>query len=384
MRSTQANSGRLEVENATLSLRPTVRSSLAMTLGGMADAFLYAYLPLNATTLELNAFSVGAILSINKFVRVLSNRWVNALAAVTGLKHIVSMAICLAALTSMSYAFEMPLWFWLLVRVVWGISYSMFRFASVQYVQVAPHKGEALGIATSIKELGPVLAYWFGPIVLTTWGASPVFLTSAVATLMGMALLHNLPNPKAKVVLKEVVRFQKPNWLDAWVFISSFLIDGFVVVTVSILLRSHANFWSEHVLMNTAIFISMRRVFQIILAPLTGSAIRRYGHRLVFALSSVLICVALGFMAGGIIVEALVIVFAAAAVNNVCMPLFALQRSSTRENYNAFAKLSTAKDIGAAVGALIGLPLVGVVEPRWIFSVLCVGSTYTLYRVLRR
>ncbi len=365
-------------------MRPTVRSSLAMTLGSMADAFLYAYLPLNATTLELNAFSVGAILSINKFVRVLSNRWVNALAAVTGLKHIVSMAICLAALTSMSYAFEMPLWFWLLVRVVWGISYSMFRFASVQYVQVAPHKGEALGIATSIKELGPVLAYWFGPIVLTTWGASPVFLTSAMATLMGMTLLHNLPNPKAKVVLKEVVRFQKPNWLDGWVFISSFLIDGFVVVTVSILLRSHANFWSEHVLMNTAIFISMRRVFQIILAPLTGSAIRRYGHRLVFALSSVLICVALGFMAGGIIVEALVIVFAAAAVNNVCMPLFALQRSSIRENYNAFAKLSTAKDIGAAVGALIGLPLVGVVEPRWIFSVLCVGSIYTLYRVLRR
>lgn len=363
-----------------LSLSPTIVASLAMALGGMADAFLYAYLPVNAHVLGLSAMAVGVILSINKFVRFFFNRWVNALAKPLGLKAILFFALILSSLTALAYAFSMSLWLWIVVRIVWGAAYSMFRFSSVQFAQLAPNKYQAMGLITAIRELGPVAAYWIGPLILSLWGVQLTFITAALLPLLCLPFLMNLPLMKSQMHTPSTTKFQKANWLDVWVFISSFLIDGLIVVGVSILLEIKGNVTPENILLNTAIFVSLRRVFQIVLAPIAGSIIGNFGFKKVFTWSSATICLSLIFLIGNIIIPSLIVLFISATFNNVCLPLFALEQVNTESNYNIFTKMATSKDIGGALGALVGLQLLQSVQHQLLFSIILILTAITLFK----
>lgn len=362
------------------SLSPTIVASAAMTLGGMADAFLYAYLPVNAHVLGLSAMAVGVILSINKFVRYFFNRWVNALAKPLGLRIILLLALVLSGFTALAYAFPMPLWLWIIVRIAWGAAYSMFRFSSVQFAQLAPNKSQAMGLTTALRELGPVAAYWTGPLILSLWGAQITFIAAAFLPLLCLPFLRSLPPMKSEIHTPSTTRFQKANWLDAWVFISSFLIDGLIVVGISILLEIKGNATPENLLFNTAIFVSLRRVFQIVLAPIAGNIIGKFGFRKVFRWSSALICISLMLLIGNIIIPSLIILFISAAFNNVCLPLFALEQVNTESNYNTFTKMASSKDLGGAVGALVGLQLLQSFQHQLLFSIILLLAAITLFK----
>ncbi|WP_159800773.1 MFS transporter [Flavobacterium sp. MK4S-17] len=370
--------------NATpQSLSPTIVASVAMALGGMADAFLYAYLPVNAKVLGLSVIAVGVILSINKFVRFFFNRWVNALAKPLGLKAILFLASVLSSISALAYAFPMPLWLWIIVRIAWGSAYSMFRFSSVQFAQLAPNKSHAIGLTTALRELGPVVAYWIGPMILSLWGVRILFITAALLPLLCFPFLRALPPLKPEIHTPSTTRFQKANWLDTWVFISSFLIDGLIVVGVSISFEIKGNPDPENLLLNTAVFISLRKVFQIVLAPAAGNIIGKFGFRRVFIWSSVTICASLMLLLGNIIIPSLIILFISAAFNNVCLPLFALEEATTESNYNTFTKLASSKDLGGAVGALVGLQLMQSVQHQLLFSILLLLAAITLFKIFK-
>ncbi len=370
-------------KSAYQSFIPTIVASTTMAAGGMADAFLYAYLPVNAQALGLSAMAVGAILSINKFVRFFFNRWVNALVQPWGLRKILLVAILLSAATAFLYTISIPLWGWIFVRIVWGAAYTMFRFTAVQYSMVAPDKAHAISITTALRETGPIATYLIGPFILSAWGVGITFASTALLTLAYIPWIMNLPTMKTDIQEANSLQFQKASWLDGWVFISSFLADGLIIVALSVLMDFNSTTSLHGVLVTTALFISLKRIFQIVLAPLAGWLINQWDHKTIFLWSSVTFCLSVVMLTIEWAQVGILVMFAAAAINNVCLPLFALYASSSSENHNTFTKLSTAKDLGGALGALLGLELVLSVPNYLLFASLLAGSTFILIKTLK-
>jgi MFS family permease len=362
------------------SMVPTIIASLAMAVGGMSDAFLYAYLPVHSTSLGIGAIALGMILSINKFVRFFFNRWVNALAHTLGLRNILLAALIIAAITSLSYQFAMPLWLWLLSRTTWGAAYAMFRFSSVQYADIAPSKGKAIGLTTALRELGPIAAYFIGPFILSKYGPQTTFTAAFIFTLMCIPLVYRLPLMKSDTSHPHTFKFQKGNWLDAWTFLAAFLVDGLIVVAMSLLInfKDHQN--TDNILWITAGFIAIRRVLQMLIAPISGWLIHHFGYKKTFMASAFAFIPGLLLLLADYSTTGIIFLSLAAVINNVTLPLFALNAKNTADNYNTFTKLATAKDIGGAIGALIGVWLVQQLDQQFLFSGLLVFTAITLYK----
>lgn len=362
------------------SMLPTVIASLVMAIGGMSDAFLYAYLPVNATSLGIGAMALGFILSVNKFVRFFFNRWVNSLACTLGLRNILLVALFLASITSFSYHFEMPIWLWILSRVLWGAAYTMFRFSSVQYAAIAPSKGKAMGITAAMKEIGPIAAYLIGPLIFSTYGSQITFTLSAILSMLCIPLVFTLPIMRSEIKNSRIFNFQKANWLDVWTFLSAFLVDGLIVVAMSLIINFNDYPNANNILSVTAGFIAIRRILQILVAPFSGWLVHHNGYKKIFIASAFffipgILLLILGYSAIGIILISL-----AAVVNNVTLPLFALNEKNTADNYNTFTKMATAKDMGGAIGALIGVWLVKQIDYRFLFIGLLIFTIIAFYK----
>ena len=82
-------------ENQT-SLKPAAFSALALAFASLGDAFLYPFLPLNFETVGIPVLWVGVILSINRFVRILSNTLMVHAFSRYGLRSIMVIAAAFA------------------------------------------------------------------------------------------------------------------------------------------------------------------------------------------------------------------------------------------------------------------------------------------------
>ncbi len=349
------------------SVLPTVIASLAMAVGSMSDAFLYAYLPVHSASLGLGAMALGMILSINKFVRFFFNRWVNALVYPFGLRNILLAALLMAAFTSLSYQFNMPLWLWLISRTAWGAAYAMFRFASVQYADLAHSKAKAIGITTALRELGPITAYFVGPLLLAAYGPQITFSAASALSLAFLPFVFMLPLMKSESNHPQTFKFQKGNWLDGWTFISAFLVDGLIVVAMSLLInfKEHQN--TSNILWITASFIALRRALQLMVAPVSGWLVQRLGYKRAFMASALAFLPGIALLVIDFPITGILLLSLAAVVNNVTLPLFALHAKNTADNYNTFTKMATAKDMGGAIGALTGVWLIQHINQQFLF-----------------
>ncbi|WP_194972619.1 MFS transporter [Aquiflexum lacus] len=366
-----------------ISVMPTVMASIAMSVGGMADAFLYAYLPVYAPGLGLGNISLGIILSVNKFVRLFFNRWVNVLAHTLGLRNILIAALLLGAITSFTYQLNMPLWLWIISRISWGAAYAMFRFSSIQYSALAPSKGQAIGLITALREIGPITAYLIGPLILSIYGPEVTFAASSILTLAFIPLVVNLPLMKSQSGHHHSFSIQKVNCLDLWTFLSGFIVDGLIVVSISLLIDFKEHHPTNSILVFTAGLISLRRVLQIVIAPISGWLVQKIGYKATFLWSSFAFIPGLLLLTTGNSTIGIVLLSTAAVVNNVTLPLFALFAKNTIDNYNTFTKLVTAKDIGGALGALSGVYLIQQMDYSILFTILLIFISTTLFKTFK-
>ncbi|MEQ8531033.1 MAG: hypothetical protein RIB86_04245, partial [Imperialibacter sp.] len=101
---------------------PPVYASLVLAFASFGDAYLYAFLPVNATGIGLSLASVGLLLSINRFIRLFANRWLLVVLSKYGFRLVTIVAAGLAALSTVGYGAGLGLVGWLLMRVIWGVA----------------------------------------------------------------------------------------------------------------------------------------------------------------------------------------------------------------------------------------------------------------------
>lgn len=355
------------VSGRTRSLSPSVWSSLLMAIAGMGDALLYAYLPVKGEALGFSLFTIGLLLSINKFTRFFTNRWVAYISDRWRIKNVLLFGVVLAALTTFTYALDPAIWIWIVARLIWGAAYSALRFSTIQYAGISHRVGSALGIGRSIQDAGPLLAYWIGPVMLAWIGAEATFSSWALLLVMLLPVFYLLPDIQHETQEIKPFSFQKPQWIDVWVFISSFTVEGLVVVGISRLVNLGD---TGHLLLVSALYISLRRLLNVMISPASGWLSDTFGMERVFHYSCMLITGGTLLIALRIGEAGIMLAFMGSSVNLTLVPIVAIQLNPSNKSFEALTRMNTSRDMGSAFGALLGLSLLNTVDIQVIFMLL--------------
>ncbi len=297
---------------------------------------------------------VGVLLSINRFVRILSNGLMVAVFAKYGMRAVMIAAVALAILSTVGYALATVVVFWIVLRICWGLSFSAMRIGTVGYALQHPRQGIALGVSRSLQEAGPMIALFIAPVLLNNLDNRHIFFLLAVLSLPALYFAWCLPRsqeilPASKV--KPFIRF--PSALNSITLMSATVIDGIVVVVLGVLFLHHKN--DMTLLMATtfaAFYLGYRRICLVALSPVAGWMADRFGLDNLFNLSIAIVIFGLIVLALGWVAVGSVIVFAFYSVHVAITPGAATK--GELNSLDAVAENATWRDIGAAIGTLLG------------------------------
>ena len=179
---------------------PTARAVALVTAAALlGDTLLYSALPVNATRLGLDALAIGLVLSLNRWVRLLTNPIAARLYERIPAGALVVAALALAVISTASYAVPAALALFLGARLLWGLTWSLLRLGTLlSAIESAsapgqrPRTGRALGNARAIYGLGYFGGALYAPFAVDAFGWERAVLGAALFTLLlgvGPALL---------------------------------------------------------------------------------------------------------------------------------------------------------------------------------------------------
>ncbi len=177
---------------------------LPLALVIMGDSLMYVVLPTAAAdfgvtrTLGLStAFWVGLALSINRFIRLVSNSIAARVYERNGLKWPFVLSVMLGALTTLAYALSSGILMLLLARALWGVSYSFMRLAS-QIVAFrfgsSTARGRYLGFFNAGQRLGSLFAVTVGAAIVAVTSPQSTFAVLAGIGVLGVLIALKAPS----------------------------------------------------------------------------------------------------------------------------------------------------------------------------------------------
>lgn len=354
-------------------LPPYLYASASLAFALMGDAFLYSFLPVNASSVLLSGTWIGVVLSVNRFIRILFNPVIVYVFSRLGFRIPTIVATCLAVLTTGGYGLGLNVGDWILLRMLWGLSYSVLRISVLTYALDFPRKGFALGLSQSLTEAGPLLALLIGPFFLERTSPSVTFLLLACLSVPGIYFACQLPERAHPVPYRLSVKLRFPTTFNSLAFVSAFSVEGMLIVLVGILLQQTQPGWtSVEITAIAAGFLSFRRVCSLLVSPLTGWLADQFGLIPVFSGSVLLVGTGLLLLSTGFVLAGLIVVL---TVYNIQSALSAGSSAEGETDATQAVSLNTAfRDAGAAFGALAAGFL--LTFPR--LDLLFMGSSFTI------
>ena len=337
------------------SFRGALRASSVMAFAGLGDALLYPVLPVYGKELGFSVVFIGVLLSINRFVRILANTPIANLVKKIGMRKMLLITASLAVITTFMYGLKLGVITFLIARIFWGLSYSGLKIATLNYASMAKEKsGLAFGLTQSIKSLGAVFILWFGPVVINEFGVQNGLFLIAVISVIGILLAYSLPNNTIKYTddkVKSKVTFG-PSPMNLLVWVLSVSIDGILVVTLAHLLSSNDMILSE-MLVYVASYLLLKRLFVILFSVIGGLLTLRYSPSILFTLAVIGCLIAMLLISLNVIIIGVLLAFLCNTIVVTFSPLVAIKEQ--KNALQAISSVSTWWDLGAAIGALIGL-----------------------------
>jgi predicted MFS family arabinose efflux permease len=336
-----------------IGLKASVFAALALAFASFGDAFLYPFLPLNFQSVGLPVVWVGLILSINRFVRILSNAFMVRAFSRYGLRSIMVIAVILAITSTFGYGLAMGILSWVLLRIMWGLAFSAMRIGILGYALQHQRRGFSFGLSRSLQEAGPMLSLFVAPILITYLDSKPIFYFLSVLSLPALYFAWKLPVTDDKTKMVESRRLLNwPSTLNSITLVSAIVIDGIIVVVLGMLFlryRDQIDLVTATAL--AASYLGYRRICLVALSTVGGVISDKVGMERMFNISLALVILGLLVIISGWIGTGAVIVFTFYSINSAITPGSALRSS---HSLAAIAENATWRDIGAAIGTLLG------------------------------
>ena len=170
----------------------------------MGDSLMYVVLPVAAADFGVSdrlglaaSFWIGLALSINRFIRLVSNAAAATAYQRLGVRWPFVASIAVGALTTLTCGLGRGLAPLLLARAAWGISYSFMRLAAhlTAFGVGASHmRGRMLGFFNSGQRLGSLVAVTAGAMLFQLWSREATFAVLAGIGLLGMIAASQVPD----------------------------------------------------------------------------------------------------------------------------------------------------------------------------------------------
>ena len=188
---------------------PTVLSAVAVAFLIMGDSFLYSALPVSAPDLHLSLFQVSILLSANRWVRLASNTAVALLLPRLPARWFFTGASVLGMASTVVFVRQPTFGVMVLARIVWGLSWSVFRQAAYLAVWREPRErqGRQLGYWWGIVRIGSGVGVLLGGMVLDLRGFAPAFWVLSGLAALGVGVAAFIRWPRAAGPFQESVPF---------------------------------------------------------------------------------------------------------------------------------------------------------------------------------
>ncbi len=170
----------------------------------MGDSLMYVVLPVAAADFGVGdrlglaaSFWIGLALSINRFIRLVSNATAASVYQRFGVRWPFVASIAAGALTTLAYGLGRGLAMMLLARAAWGVSYSFMRLAAYLTafgVGTSNMRGRLLGFFNSGQRLGSLIAVTAGAMLFQAASRQATFAALAAIGLVGAIVASRVPD----------------------------------------------------------------------------------------------------------------------------------------------------------------------------------------------
>jgi MFS family permease len=365
------------------------------------DTLLYTALPVSAARLGLDALAVGLILSLNRWVRLLTNPVAARLFERVPAGGLVMVGLVLAVASTAAYALPSMLFVFLAARLVWGMSWSLLRLGSLlgAIEGSATRTGRALGDMRAVFGLGYLAGAIYAPFAVESLGWGAAALGAAALTLvLGIGPALSVTRWRREVDVDE--RAERAIWRSLWepsfssIFTIAFcqyaIYAGLLAVAGGLRIAELFPSGGEMLGIPVAatlvagLFILSQRLSQVVWTPFAGRLADVSLDR-TFLLSTV---AAVAAIAGLLVsrdpasfVALGALAFFGGITSVVTVELGIARRTTTADRARILGAYNTWADVGAAAGALAGgaLALGGTAFPIGIAAMLA-AATLLLWR----
>ncbi len=347
----------------------------------MGDSILYVILPTNFEFFGITSymgipyeFWIGFILSINRFVRFFSNIISVKIFTKLGFRSTIFFACFLGAGSTLFYALFKGVILILIARIIWGVSYSLFRLGyqlKVFSFSVNDY-GKYLGYCLGVQRTGSFLVVTLGVLMSIKFG---IYFTLIILSLLIIPALlvsffikdldlskfspskinWNLSyNDQDKYLKNKIIN------ISFFKFSSSFTSNGLAIATITpFLLSINKNFYNVETILAIAGFIvGFRWIADIFFGIIFGTISDKFGRKINIIISTFLMIIAILLSLSGInfylSIVCIVLMFFFSVSLETSLDSFLGEISPEKQKSSIVSRYSTWQDLGAALGPMVG------------------------------
>lgn len=363
----------------------------ATALSLMGDVTLYTVLPTRFADAGIALGTVGIILSVNRFIRLITNNAIGWLFDRLPNRRIIFLSsLTLGALTTMLYAWSTSLPPLLLARLLWGLAWSgIWVGGNALVLEMAPEsaRGQWVGVFQMWFFFGSALASFTGGALTDVVGYRGALWLGAAISAFGalvalLALMQRRVEHRARMPL---ARSRTSLWSNVraispalWATVTAQGINrlaaaGIVSATLGLIVQQtfgtglHVGAWHIGIASLSGMLLGSRTLIGVVGAPLAGKLSDRARGRwglLAFSLLAGALGTALLPVSQFIVLIFATIVSALAYGATQALSTALLGDLSKKDEYGKNVGIyNTSGDLGSAIGPLVAyalLPITGL------------------------
>lgn len=362
----------------------------------MGDSLMYVVLPVAALEFGVDgqlgltaSFWIGLALSINRFIRLVSNSLAPSVYQRFGMRWPFVASIAVGVLSTLAYGLGSGVAVLLLARAAWGVAYSHMRLAAqltAFAVGTSAIRGRLMGMFNSGQRFGSFVAVTAGAMLFHLTSREATFTILAAIGLIGVLIATRVPDLRPERIRSSVGGLRER--LNAWDlaisrlpgygrklrlpllsislmrFATAFGANGLAIATMAPYLAGFADD-NDRVLGGAfavvtlaGLLVGSRWLAEITLGVLMGHLSDRVGRRTSIACGMAAMVASLAVMVAFDSVVAVVlmmpVLFVAAVGVNTALDAAIGETATSSTRAAVLGRYSTWLDLGAALGPFAG------------------------------
>ena len=358
--------------------RAGILIALATAFSLLGDQMLYSVLPTYYVELGLMPYQVGLILSVNRWVRLVTNSLAEWMCRHYDLTLLVTLALIFGGVLTIVYGMVTSFTVLLIARMLWGLSWSFIRQVGVMtVVDSSPPEqiGRMMGFYNGTSRLGSVSGNLIGAVGHDIIGFSLTLILFGIISLCGVPLgwlgRRAVPHQEVNLNKKEGKRWS-PELLFCG-FVIGCVGPGMMKSTLGVVLKDTVGDSVSvfDVVIGVAtlngLLLATRWITDALGAPLLGAVSDKMGRRrasIVYFIGGMTALFVASLVSHLVLLVICVLVFFTCGVG---LTVVMIAESGTRGS-RSLASYVTASDFGSASGPMLGwLTLQMHLSTDWIF-----------------